>query len=100
MCKVHCTELMFDTVYKCMQVVGVNSYSKEHLFEKYLREAACFPIYDGGNMGMQRRRIHGILASPEFNPRALMNDEEVTFTKSMETIDTLPAEREVAGMLR
>jgi acyl-CoA dehydrogenase len=51
-------------------------------------------------MGMQRRRIHGILASPEFNPRALMNDEEVTFTKSMETIDTLPAEREVAGMLR
>ena len=100
MCKVHCTELMFDTVYKCMQVVGVNSYSKEHLFEKYLREAACFPIYDGGNMGMQRRRIHGILASPEFNPRALMNDEEVIFTKSMETIDTLPAEREVVGMLR
>ncbi|HEX8860282.1 MAG TPA: acyl-CoA dehydrogenase family protein [Actinomycetes bacterium] len=47
MCKVHCSELMFDTVYKCMQVVGVNSYDKQHLFEKYLREAACFPIYDG-----------------------------------------------------
>ena len=25
MCKIHCTELLFDAVYKCMQVVGVNS---------------------------------------------------------------------------
>jgi hypothetical protein len=48
---------------------------RQHTFEKYLREAACFPIYDGGNMGMQRRRVHGILASPEFNPRALMADD-------------------------
>ena len=96
MCKVHCTELMFDTVYKCMQVVGVNSYDKQHLFEKYLREAACFPIYDGGNMGMQRRRVHGIIASPDFNPRALMNHEYVEFTKDMETIDTIPTP-EVAG---
>jgi alkylation response protein AidB-like acyl-CoA dehydrogenase len=97
MCKVHCTELMFDTVYKCMQVVGVNSYDKQHMFEKYLREAACFPIYDGGNMGMQRRRVHGILASADFNPRALMDDEYVEFDKSMETIDTLPS-REMAGV--
>jgi alkylation response protein AidB-like acyl-CoA dehydrogenase len=91
MCKVHCTELLFDTVYKCMQVVGVNSYDKQHMFEKYLREAACFPIYDGGNMGMQRRRIHGILASPDFRPRALMDNEWVNFTKDMERIDTLPS---------
>ena len=91
MCKVHCSELMFDTVYKCMQVVGVNSYDRQHMFEKYLREAACFPIYDGGNMGMQRRRVHGILASPEFNPRALMDDEYVEFGKAMETVDTVPA---------
>jgi acyl-CoA dehydrogenase len=95
MCKIHCSELMFDTVYKCMQVVGVNSYDKQHLFEKYLREAACFPIYDGGNMGMQRRRVHGILASPDFNPRALMDHEYVEFDKSMETIDTIPS-RELA----
>jgi acyl-CoA dehydrogenase len=87
---------MFETVYKCMQVVGVNSYDKQHLFEKYLREAACFPIYDGGNMGMQRRRVHGILASADFNARALMDDEYVEFDKSMETIDTLPS-RELVG---
>ena len=98
MCKVFCSELLFDSVYKCMQVVGVNSFDKQHLFEKYLREAACFPLYDAGNMGMQRRRVHGIIASPEFNPRALMDDEPVNFTKAMETVDTLPS-AELAGMV-
>ncbi len=90
MCKIHCTELLFDAVYKCMQVVGVNSADKQHMFEKYLREAAIFPIYDAGNFGMQRRRVHGVMADPSFNPRALMDDEYVEFTKDMETIDTIP----------
>ncbi|MDI3341933.1 MAG: acyl-CoA dehydrogenase family protein [Sphaerobacter sp.] len=99
-CKVFCTELMFDSVYKCMQVVGVNSYDKQHLFEKYLREAACFPIYDAGNMGMQRRRVHDVIASPAFDPRALMNNDSVEFTKAMETIDTVPfPEREYATVV-
>jgi acyl-CoA dehydrogenase len=38
---------------------------------------------------MQRRRIRGVLASPDFNRRALMEDEYVEFTKQMETIDTI-----------
>jgi hypothetical protein len=87
--KVFCTELLFDAVYKCLQVVGVNSADKKHSFEKYLREAAIFPIYDGGNFGMQRRRVHGVIASPTFEPRALMDDRFVDFTKEMETIDTV-----------
>ncbi len=89
--KVFCTETLFDAVYKCLQVVGVNSADKKHMFEKYLREAAIFPIYDGGNFGMQRRRIHGVIASADFNARALMDDEYVEFTKQMETIDTIAA---------
>ncbi len=74
-----------------MQVVGVNSVDKKHLFEKYLREAAILPVYDGGNFGMQRRRVHGIIADPDFNPRALMDDEYVEFTKAMEMTDTVPS---------
>ncbi len=89
MCKILSTELLFDAVYKCMQVVGVNSADKTHLFEKYLREAAILPIYDAGNFGMQRRRVHGVLASPDFDPRALMDDTAIEFTKAMESIDTL-----------
>lgn len=96
MCKVQCTELMFDAVYKCMQVVGVNSVDKQHMYEKYMREASVLPLYDAGNFGMQRRRIHGVLAHPEFNPRALMDDQFVRFDKAMETIDTAPA-HEVLG---
>jgi alkylation response protein AidB-like acyl-CoA dehydrogenase len=95
MCKIHCTELLFDAVYKCMQVVGVNSADKQHMFEKYLREASILPIYDAGNFGMQRRRVHGVLASPDFDPRALMDDTAIEFTKAMETIDTLSMPAEV-----
>ncbi|HEY2668358.1 MAG TPA: acyl-CoA dehydrogenase family protein [Actinomycetota bacterium] len=87
--KTYCTETLFDSVYKCLQVVGVNSADRKHPFEKFLREAAILPIYDGGNFGMQRRRVHGVLASPDFNPRALMDNEFVEFTKDMETIDNI-----------
>jgi alkylation response protein AidB-like acyl-CoA dehydrogenase len=96
MCKIQCTELMFDAVFKCMQVVGVNSVDRVMPFEKLLREATILPLYDAGNFGMQRRRVHGVLAHPEFNPRALMEDDFVAFDKSMETIDTMPAHA-VAG---
>jgi acyl-CoA dehydrogenase len=94
--KVFCTELLFDAVYKCLQVVGVNSADKKHSFEKYLREAAIFPIYDGGNFGMQRRRVHGVIASPTFEPRALMDDDFVDFTKEMETIGTVAEPTSIA----
>jgi Acyl-CoA dehydrogenases len=94
MCKIQCTELMFDAVFKCMQVVGVNSLDMQHGWEKLLREAAVLPLYDAGNFGMQRRRVHGVLASPDFDPRALMDDTYVLFTKAMETIDTVPGYEE------
>jgi acyl-CoA dehydrogenase len=86
MAKVFCSELMFEAIYKCLQVVGPNSVDTGHDFERYLREATIFPLYDAGNFGMQRRRIHGVLASPDFNPRALMDDEFIEFTKAMEGI--------------
>ena len=89
MSKIQCTELMFDAVYKCMQVVGVNSLEHKNMFGKLLREASVLPIYDGGNMGIQRRRVHGILASDGFNPRAIMEDDYVKFEKHHEAIDTI-----------
>jgi acyl-CoA dehydrogenase len=90
MCKIQCTELMFDAVYKCMQVVGVNSVDRQHPFEKLLREATILPLYDAGNFGMQRRRVHGVMSDPAFNPRAMMDDEPIEYTKAMEIMDTIP----------
>jgi hypothetical protein len=80
---------MVDSVYKCMQIVGVSSLGTEYRFGKYLRDVAVLPIYDGGNMGMQRRRVHGIIADESFNPRAIMDDEFVKFDKTMESIGTI-----------
>jgi hypothetical protein len=38
---------------------------------------------------MQRRRVHGFLADPQFNPRAIMEDEYVPLEKHHEAIDTI-----------
>jgi len=84
MSKVFCSETMFETVYKCMQVMGINALDKAHPMEKYLREAAVLPIYDAGNIGMQRRKIWGVLADPNFDPRALVDNKPVEFSKRME----------------
>ena len=91
--KILCTEMMMDCVYKCMQVVGVNSVDKKHMFERWLREASILPLYDAGNFGMQRRRVHGVMADPSFNPRAVMENQAIEFTKAMEGIDTVPGQR-------
>ena len=90
MCKVHCTEMLLDCVYKCMQVVGVNSLDMKYPFHRYLREASVFPLYDAGNFGMQRRRVHGVMADAGYDPRAIMDHEFIPFTKEMEGIGTVP----------
>lgn len=84
MAKVFCGELMHDTVFKCMQVVGVAAIDKALPLEKCMREAVVFPLYDAGNVGMQRRKIWGVLADPDFDPRAFADGVGIPFKKSME----------------
>jgi len=84
MAKVFCSETMFETVFHCMQVMGINSLDKSHPLEKCLREATVLPIYDAGNVGMQRRKIWGVMADPEFDPRAFVDCKPIKFSKSME----------------
>lgn len=88
MSKIFCGELLFDTVFKCMQVMGVNAVDKRHPLERYLREAVIFPLYDAGNIGMQRRKIWGVMADPDFDPRAMADNRPIGFKKSMEGIGT------------
>ncbi|HEY5658787.1 MAG TPA: acyl-CoA dehydrogenase family protein [Myxococcota bacterium] len=86
MAKVFCSETMFETVYKCMQVMGINALDKNHPMEKFLREAAVLPIYDAGNVGMQRRKIWGVMCDPAYDPRALVESRPVRFKKTMEGV--------------
>lgn len=87
MAKIYAGEVCTQVVYDCMRVMGVNSYDRRsHPLDKYLRDVICFPIYDAGNMGMQRRKIWGVMAHPDFDPRSFMDNKAIEFKKEMEGI--------------
>lgn len=79
MCKINVTETMFDCVFKCMQIVRVHNPDNRYDFNRNIHDAALLPIFDGGNMAIQRRRVKGIMAHEHFNPRAAMDDESIYF---------------------
>jgi hypothetical protein len=89
MAKVFCGETLFTAVFRAMQAMKVNSLDKAHPVEKYLREAAVLPLYDAGNIGMQMRKIWGVMLDPEFDPRAIADTRPIKFKKSMEGVGTL-----------
>jgi alkylation response protein AidB-like acyl-CoA dehydrogenase len=84
MSKVLCGEMMMTSVFKAMQVMGVNSLDKKHPVERLMRESIVFPLYDAGNLGMQVRKIWGVMLDDSFEPRAFMNSDPIVFTKNME----------------
>jgi len=89
MAKVFCGEMLFNTVFRAMQAMGVNALDKRHPLEKFLREAAVFPLYDAGNIGMQMRKIWGVMLDDAFDPRAIADCRPMKFDKSMEGVGTL-----------
>jgi hypothetical protein len=64
--------------------MNVNSLDRRHPVEKFLREAAVLPLYDAGNVGMQMRKIWGVMLDDEFEPRAIAESRPILFKKSME----------------
>jgi alkylation response protein AidB-like acyl-CoA dehydrogenase len=82
MAKVFCSEMLFNAVYQSMKVVGVNALDRSHPLERYLREAAVFPLYDAGNIGMQMRKICAVMAHDDFDPRAIASSSATPFGKT------------------
>jgi nitroalkane oxidase len=97
MAKVFCGETLFNAVFRTMQAMGVNALDKSHPMEKFLREAAVFPLYDAGNIGMQMRKIWGVMLDPEFDPRAIAESKPMVFKKSMEGVGTLVSAEDSAS---
>jgi alkylation response protein AidB-like acyl-CoA dehydrogenase len=91
MAKVFCGETLFTAVFRALQAMGVNSLDKTHPIERFLREAAVFPLYDAGNIGMQMRKIRGAMLDEEFDPRAIADSRPIRFKKSMEGVGTFVA---------
>ncbi len=53
-----------------MRVVGVDSYTDMFPLAGLMQDALCFPLYDGGNMGVRRRQLHALLRSPGYDAMA------------------------------
>lgn len=82
--KIFCGDLMQGVVFDCMRIVGVNAIDKKFGMEKFYREALVFPLYDGGNLAMQRRRAWGVMADSAFTPDVLVDCDPLEYRKSME----------------
>lgn len=68
MTKVYCSETAVSTVYDCMRVVGIASYTRDLApLERMMRDAMVFPLYDGGNMGVRRRQLHDMFRQPGYD---------------------------------
>ncbi|HEY2190883.1 MAG TPA: acyl-CoA dehydrogenase family protein [Actinomycetospora sp.] len=87
--KTFCGEAMQRVVVDCMRIVGVNALDRKFPMEKYYRESMVFPLYDAGNLAMQRRRAWGAMADPAFSPDVFVDDLPLPFTKAMEGFGTV-----------
>lgn len=70
MTKIYCSELCVQVVYDAMRLVGVDSYTELTPLAGLMQDALCFPLYDGGNMGVRRRQLHRKFRAPGYDPMA------------------------------
>jgi alkylation response protein AidB-like acyl-CoA dehydrogenase len=68
--KIYASELCVQVVYDAMRLVGVDSYTDLSPLSGLMQDALCFPLYDGGNMGVRRRQLHTMFRRPGYDPMA------------------------------
>jgi alkylation response protein AidB-like acyl-CoA dehydrogenase len=89
--KVFGGETAVEVVSDAMRLMGINAYLNDYPLERHMRDALCFPIYDAGNMGMQRRKLHGLMSHPSYNSQAMAENVPLEFAKhEMHGIDVVP----------
>jgi nitroalkane oxidase len=66
--KIYGSETAVRVITDLMRVVGIESYDHETPLGRLLRDALALPIFDGGNMGVRRRQLHGMLMQPSYHP--------------------------------
>lgn len=70
MTKIYSSELCVQAVYDAMRLVGVDSYTDMLPLAGLMQDALCFPLYDGGNMGVRRRQLHRLFKLQGYDPLA------------------------------
>ena len=69
--KIFNSETAVQMVYDSMRLVGVDSYTDMTPIAGIMNDVLCFPLYDGGNMGVRRRQLHAMFQRPTYDPLAL-----------------------------
>jgi acyl-CoA dehydrogenase len=71
--------------------VGVEAYSTENPISAILQDVLCFPVYDGGNMGVRRRQLHELLKQDDYDALAIRDGRASRFASSAveEKVDAL-----------
>ena len=65
--KVFCSEMAVGVIIDLMRVVGIDSYDHELPLAGWLQDCIAFPLFDGGNNGVRRRQLQGILSAPGYD---------------------------------
>ncbi|WP_309624817.1 acyl-CoA dehydrogenase family protein [Methylibium sp.] len=66
--KIFGSEAAVKVITDLMRVVGIDSYDHALPLAGLLQDAIVLPLFDGGNMGVRRRQLHGLLMSPGYDP--------------------------------
>jgi butyryl-CoA dehydrogenase len=65
--KIFGSEACVPAIYDLMRVVGIESYSHDMRLAALLQDAVCYPLFDGGNIGVRRRQLHTLLKDTEYD---------------------------------
>ena len=72
--KIFGSEAAVQTLVELMRVVGVDSYGHHLPLAGLLQDALAYPLFSGGNIGFRRRRLHALLADPDYDPWSTVED--------------------------
>lgn len=59
-----------QVAYDAMRLVGIDAYTDLTPIAGIMNDVLCFPVYDGGNMGVRRRQMHDMFRNPSYDPLA------------------------------
>ncbi|MGW0039493.1 acyl-CoA dehydrogenase family protein [Gordonia sp. NPDC003376] len=68
--KVFGSETALEVVNSLVQVVGVTAYDRAHPLTSILNDVLAYPLIEGGNIGVRRRRLQSIFAADGFDAHA------------------------------
>ena len=64
--KIYTSDVAVECVLDLMKVVGMNSYSRNTKFPTLLEDVICYPLFDGGNVGVRRRQLQTIMSGKDY----------------------------------